>query len=384
MSQCKLRAVHRLALLLTIALALAGCATGPGQTGGPAATARLATPVPTPTPTPLPKLSLSTLFHPTGAAPADPARVRTLIATGDVIPARLVNVAATNRGDFLWPFRPTADFVKSADLTFINLESPLLVGCAPRTTGMSFCGDPRFVDGLTAIGAKVANLANNHVPAGPDTQRTAELLGQHGIAAATNLGAPVIVDVHGLKFAFVGCNAVTESAPVDRATLAAVIQHARQQADVVVVQFHWGKEYERQPMIAPGVAPDDPVELGHLAIDSGADLVIGNHPHWVQGVEVYKDHLITYAHGNYVFDQVNCYPSIGADYRTYCSDDTRTSVVGTYTFVDNHLVAASWKPTFIDPTYQTQWADPVRTAGVLKTMEDASVTLAQRLGEPVG
>jgi poly-gamma-glutamate synthesis protein (capsule biosynthesis protein) len=338
--------------------------------------------VPSPTPTPVPPLTLSGLFHPAAAPAADPARTRTLIATGDVIPARLVNIAATQRHDFLWPFRPTADYVKNADLTYINLESPLLAGCPTRSVGMVFCGDPRFVDGLSAIGTKVVNLANNHVYAGPDTDRTAQLLQEHGIPAATNLGPPVVIDVRGLKFAFVGCNAVTGGPPVDRAALQADIQHARQLADVVVVQFHWGREYERQPLTAAGVAPDDPTQLGHLAIDSGADIVIGNHPHWVQGVEVYKNHLITYAHGNYVFDQVNCFQGIGSDYRTYCSDDTRTSVVGTYTFVDNHLVAASWKPTFADTNLQTQWADPARAAGVLKTMEDASVELARSQGEP--
>jgi poly-gamma-glutamate synthesis protein (capsule biosynthesis protein) len=337
---------------------------------------------PSPTPTPLPALSLTSLFHPSGPVNVDPGRVRTLIATGDTIPARLVNQEATRRNDYLWPFRPTADYVKNADVTFINLESPLLPGCPVRPTGMVFCGDTRFVNGLKLIGTKVANLANNHVYAGPDTQRTADLLQQNGIQAVDNLGAAAILDVKGLKFAFVGCNAVTGGPPVDRAALRAVIQNARQQADVVVVQFHWGKEYERQPLIAPGVAPDDPIELGHLAIDAGADLVIGNHPHWVQGVEVYKGHLITYAHGNYVFDQVNCYPSIGSDYRTYCSDDTRTSVVGTYTFVDKQLVGVTWKPTFIDTSLQTQWADATRAGNVLKTMEQASVELAQKEGEP--
>jgi len=371
---------RHLAILLLLATA---CSQGGGSTAPGRIATSAATPAPTPLPTPTPfKLTLGGLFHPSSAVPSDPARVRTLIGTGDVIPARLVNIAATNRHDFLWPFRPTADYVKNADVTFINLESPLLAGCSTRSTGMVFCGDTRFVDGLTAIGTKVANLANNHVNAGPDTQATAALLQQHSIQAVTNLGPPVILDVKGLKFAFVGCNAVTGGPPVDREALKAVIQHARSQADVVVVQFHWGKEYERQPMTAAGVAPDDPIELGHLAVDAGADLVVGNHPHWVQGVEVYNGHLITYAHGNYVFDQVNCYPGIGADYRTYCSDDTRTSVIGTYTFVDNHLVAATWKPTYIDTNLQTQWADADRAAQVLKTMEDASVTLAQKEGEP--
>jgi len=376
--------IARRAALAAVALVLvAACSPGGAAAPGAQARATPSTPTPVPTPTPLPKLSLSGLFHPSGPPRTDPAaQTWTLIATGDTIPARLVNIAATQKGDFLFPFRPTADYVKNADVTFVNLETPLLSGCPARTGGLVFCGDPRFVDGLTAIGTKVVNLANNHVYAGPDTQRTADLLQQHGIPSATNLGPPVILNVKGLKVAFIGCNAVTGGPPVDREALKADIAHARSQADVVIVQFHWGKEYERQPLVAPGIAPDDPIELGHLAVDSGADLVIGNHPHWVQGVEVYKDHLITYAHGNYVFDQVNCFPSIGSDYRTYCSDDTRTSVVGTYTFSGTHLVGTTWKPTYADTTLTTQWADPTRAAQVLKTMEDASVALAQKEGEP--
>ncbi|HEY7198773.1 MAG TPA: CapA family protein [Candidatus Dormibacteraeota bacterium] len=374
---------RRAALPAVALLLLAACA--PGGSGAPAAapSAAPATPTPVPTPTPLAKLTLGGLFHPNGPPRTDPAaQTWTLNATGDTIPARLVNISAAQRGDYLFPFKPTADYVKNADVTYVNLETPLLAGCPARSGGLVFCGDPRFVDGLTMIGTKVVNLANNHVYAGPDTQRTADLLQQHGIPSETNLGPPVILNVKGLRVAFIGCNAVTGGPPVDRQALQADIQHARSQADVVIVQFHWGKEYERQPLVAPGIAPDDPIELGHLAIDSGADLVIGNHPHWVQGIEIYKDHLITYAHGNYVFDQVNCFPSVGADYRTYCSDDTRTSVVGTYTFSGTHLVGATWKPTYADTTMTTRWADPDRAAQVLKTMEDASVALAQKEGEP--
>jgi hypothetical protein len=79
---------------------------------------------------------------------------------------------------------------------------------------------------------------------------------------------------------------------------------------------------------------------------------------------------------------VNCYPGIGSDYRTYCSDDTRTSVIGSYTFYDNRLVRVTWKPTFIDTSLQTQWADAARSQQVLQTMEDASRDLAQKQGEP--
>jgi poly-gamma-glutamate capsule biosynthesis protein CapA/YwtB (metallophosphatase superfamily) len=380
--------MYRLFTLLTLVaagfVATAGCLPGAQGSARSASTpAATATPVPSATPTPSPSpvpLTLGGLFHPTASPGQDPSHVRTLTATGDVIPARLLNAAATDKHDFTFPFRPTAEYVRSADLTYINLESPLLPGCAVIRTGTSFCGDVRWVDGLKLIGTKVANIANNHVYDGPQTERTRALLEQSGIQVTTDIGPPVVLDVRGLKFAFVGSRAVGEK--VDREALKADIQKARQLADVVVVQFHWGKEYVRQPAPDNPNTPDEPVELGHLAVDSGADLVIGNHPHWVQGVEVYKDRLITYAHGNYAFDQVNCYPGIGSDYQTYCSDDTRTSVIGTYTFYDRTLVGVSWKPTFIDTSLQTQWADAGRSQQVLQTMESASRELAQKLGEP--
>ncbi|MEP7104984.1 MAG: CapA family protein, partial [Chloroflexota bacterium] len=286
----------------------------------------------------------------------------------DIIPARQTNVMQSRNG-WTWAFSPTADYVKKADITYVNLESPLFAGCKATSEGFQFCGDARNLQGLQLIGAKVANLANNHLgnygPSG--TQATVDLLEQNGIRTS-GLGPPAVLDVRGLKFGFVGFNGV--GLAIDREAVKAGIQHAREQADVVVVQFHWGKEYERQPMADAGVpTPDDPVEIGHLAIDAGADIVIGNHPHWYQGIEVYKNRLITYAHGNYVFDQM-------------WSEETREGVIGTYTFYDNHLVAAGWKPLRIYQYGQAQWMNDADSANVLATMEIASKTLAARLGEP--
>lgn len=378
----------RSAITLGLILASLACAPASDRLPPPAASdpppsppssRSISTRQPSPTLDPV-RLSLDRLFHPGGEFRGEPSRIRTLVATGDVIPARLVNIQATQRGDFAYPFRPTAESVRDADLTFMNLETPLLPGCPARPTGVHFCADPGFVDGLRLAGAKVVNLANNHIYPGPELTATQELLSRHRIRSLTHLGPPEVIDVRGLRFAFIGCNAVTGGPRVDRERLRTRIQEARRLADVVVIQFHWGKEYERLPLPAPGVAPDDPIELGHLAVDAGADLVIGNHPHWVQGVEVYHDRLITYAHGNYVFDQVVCYPAIGPDYRTYCSDDTRTSVIGRYTFYDNQLVAATWRVTFTDPGLQTQWADADRSALVLAQMEAASRLIRARAG----
>ncbi|MHB8687503.1 MAG: CapA family protein [Candidatus Dormibacteraceae bacterium] len=317
-----------------------------------------------------PALSLQELFHPTYNVPLDPSKVRTLLVTGDIIPARGVNYFATVKHDFLWPFRPTADYTKNADITYVDLESPLFSGCpVSPAESFTFCGDARFVNGLNFMGAKVANLANNHLSnyGAEGITATDQLLQAHGILAS-GLGPVAVIDVRGIKFGFIGFNGVGRA--IDQTALRDGIARARQLADIVVVQFHWGKEYERQPMPDRGVpTPDDPVTIGHDAIDWGADIVIGNHPHWYQGVEVYKGKLITYSHGNFVFDQM-------------WSEETREGVIGTYTFYGTQLVAASWKPVRSYDYGQPAFMNSKDAASTLQTMEAASDTLATRLHEP--
>jgi len=317
-----------------------------------------------------PVLSLQELFHPTFNVPDDPSKIRTLLVTGDIIPARGVDYFATVKHDFLWPFRPTAAYTKNADVTYVNLEAPLFAGCPVNPNpSFTFCGDARFVDGLNFMGAKVANLANNHLSnyGAEGITATDQLLNAHGILTS-GLGPVAVIDVRGIKFGFIGFNGVGRA--IDQTALKAGIARARQQADIVVVQFHWGKEYERQPMADRGVpTPDDPVNIGHEAIDWGADIVIGNHPHWYQGVEVYKGKLITYAHGNFVFDQM-------------WSEETREGVIGTYTFYGTQLVAASWKPVRSYDYGQPVFMNAQDSASTLQTMEAASDTLASRLHEP--
>ena len=319
---------------------------------------------------PIPDLSLQELFHPQYIVGNDPTKFRTLLVTGDVIPARGVDYFATVKHDFLWPFRRTADYTRNADVTYINLESPLFPGC-PVNPGptFTFCGDARFVDGLTLMGADVANLANNHLTnyGAEGVTLTDQLLQKHGIQTS-GLGPVAVIDVRGIKFGFIGFNGVGKA--IDQTALKAGIERARQLADIVVVQFHWGKEYERQPMADRGVpTPDDPVAIGHDAIDWGADIVIGNHPHWYQGVEVYKGKLITYAHGNFVFDQM-------------WSEETREGVIGTYTFYGTKLVAVTWKAYRIYDYGQPVFMNAGDNATALQTMEAASDQLAARLDEP--
>jgi Bacterial capsule synthesis protein PGA_cap len=354
--------------LATVLLLTACTAPAVGTTSGSPVAAHATaspTPIPTPTPTP-PPLALSSIFgaEKPDLSEFDPSQLRVLIATGDVIPAREVNYQTLLHHDFLYPWRQTADYLKTGDLLFINLETPLITGCPIVRSGFKFCGDARSIAGLDYAGVSVANLSNNHLtnygPAG--TNATEILLAKHNIAVC-GLGNYAIKDVRGLKFAFLGFNGV--GAHIDRAELKHEIDLVRPMADVVVVQFHWGKEYELIPKSAPGLAPDDPRVIGHLAIDDGADLVIGNHPHWVQPVEIYNGKLITYAHGNFIFDQM-------------WSQETREGVVGSYTFYGNRLVRVDFRPLLIQNYAQPVWLDESSGEGkaILDRMASASAQIA--------
>jgi poly-gamma-glutamate synthesis protein (capsule biosynthesis protein) len=361
--------------LAAVSLALVACTSAATSTGPAPAPTPTPSPSPTPiispAPSPLPALSADSIFdHPPDLGGVAAARRVTMVVTGDVIPARNVNLQAIKRNDFLWPFRETVDYLKSGDMLLIDLEAPLVKDCVAFNAGFKpFCGDARFIDGLTFAGTTVANLSNNHLtnygPAG--TNSTIKLLTDHNIQPS---GISLIgrVALKGVRFAFLGFNGV--GVAINRAEMKREIDLVRPEADVVVVQFHWGKEYVLTPQPSgDAIAPDDPRVIGRLAIDDGADLVIGNHPHAVQGVEIYKDKLITYAHGNFVFDQMWT-PDPG-------QEDPRNGVVGKYEFVDGRLAAVSYRPIRIFDYGQPRFLTGAEGDAVMARMRLSTEQIAQ-------
>ncbi|HET7713688.1 MAG TPA: CapA family protein [Patescibacteria group bacterium] len=296
----------------------------------------------------------------------NPGDLRVLIITGDVIPARGVNIEAIRRG-WTFPWQETMEFLKTGDLTIINLEAPLLKNCPILGEGFKFCGDARNIEGLLAGGVDMASLENNHITnfGFQGLNETIALLESRGIAwgRRDHLG---IKEVRGMKFGLLGFNGVGER--IDREGMAEEIKKARSQVDVLMAEFHWGKEYERLPLTDGSIAPDDPRELARMAIDNGVDLVIGNHPHWTQGVEFYRDHFIPYAHGNFIFDQM-------------WSEETRIGVVGKYTFYKNKLVDVQFFPTKLYYYSQPRFLEGEEAAVVLTEMKKASLQL-QNLTQP--
>jgi poly-gamma-glutamate synthesis protein (capsule biosynthesis protein) len=313
----------------------------------------------------IPKVTLETVFEKENDfKDLSGDKLIRLTATGDVIPARGVNWLVVSKKDFTYPFQKTADFLKNSDLTLINLEAPLISNCPLLSTGFTFCGDSRHIEGLLFAGVDVANISNNHIGnfGSSGITQTKTLLDSNSIGWS-GFGNLAIKEVKGTRFGFLGYNGVGPK--INREQAAKEISESRPKVDVLIISVHWGDEYVAIPQIAPGVAPDNPIEIGHLFIDSGADLVIGNHPHWVQGVELYKDKLITYAHGNFIFDQT-------------WSEETQEGVVGTYTFYGESLVNASYKPIVVDKSYQPVFIEGERATKIIKQMRDSSIQMTNR------
>ncbi len=360
---------------LLLCLALAACA-GTAVAPGPTAT-RQPTSAPTPTPTPafldpdqVPPLTLDDIFPPRdlSALRLDASRIRTIIATGDVIPARYTDVTVRSLGnDFLYPVAATREITAAADLTVTNLEAPLIDGCPYHDSGLVFCGQAGFTAALTAAGVDVATLENNHI-ANYGLDGIAET--EEALAAAdidfADRDTPAVRDVRGLKFGFLAFNGVEET--LDRGAMTTQIEALRPRVDVLAVAIHWGGEYVSLPQASPGIAEDDPVEIAHLAVDAGADLIIGNHPHWVQAVELYEGKFIAYAHGNFIFDQMWSY-------------ETRVGVIGRYTFYGDVLVGVEFTPTLIENYAQPVPMQGAEAQAVLDGMKAASGELAGRVVE---
>lgn len=309
-----------------------------------------------------PPLSLESILDPSDLSSSRIAtlsaeKVTVLVATGDVGLVRSVNFQMTQRNDFTYPFAETAAVLKGADLTLVNLEGPLVKNCPLTNAGMIFCGNSHGVEGLISAGVDLANLANNH----------ALDYGQKGLTETvatltknkiTLVGPEKIVvqNVKARKIAFLGYEDVNHR--VDEKKIKAQIQEAGSLANLVVVSLHWGTEYTPYPNKRQQ-------ELARLAIDSGADLIIGNHPHWIQPAEIYQGKLIVYAHGNFIFDQM-------------WSRKTREGIIGQYTFYEDQLIDAEFFPVLIDNTYQPHLLENKEKEALLKDFRQRSYNLSSR------
>jgi len=180
---------------------------------------------------------------------------------------------------------------------------------------MIFNGLPELITTLKDMNFRVINLANNHALDQGEvglqtTQKILEAMNITHIGTGTTqeeAWTPKIIEKNGIKIAFIGASyaaynddGTRESDMIarmqDAVMLEKSIQDAKTKADIVIVSMHAGTEYSRK-------TTELQEDFSHRAIDAGADLVIGAHPHWTQRIESYKHGYILYSLGNFVFDQ---------------------------------------------------------------------------------
>lgn len=298
------------------------------------------------------------------AAGTDMSKIYTIATTGDIIPARGVDVQIRKYG-FDYPFAGNGIYslLSNANLAVIDLEAPVIANCPVTLTGFTFCGQAPFAQAMHKAGIDVATLENNHIGnyGAVGIAETKQHLTAAGVRYATR-SQLLIEDVRGYKVGFLAFNGVGGRFDTDE--IKTQVAQARPKVDVLMVAYHWGKEYESVPMADPSIAPDDPQVIGRLTVDAGADVVIGNHPHWVQGVELYKGKLISYALGNFIFDQSWSVP-------------TQQGMVATYTFYGPKLVGTQFTPIRIENQAQPRLATGQEEVEIFDQFKQSTLTLAQ-------
>lgn len=261
--------------------------------------------------------------------------------------------------------------IGGADLSMANLESPVDDQFRYHGSGTVFTGDPKLLDGLKDVGLDYASLANNHIGnAGPDgILETIQGLDARGIGhagAGKDLAAalvPATYEIKGVRVAVLGCDAITPvywarankvgSNGCQAKTMIPAIRAAKQTHDLVIIYPHWGIEYTMGPARSQA-------RLAHQWIAAGADLILGNHPHWTQAIEQIDGSLVFYALGNLVFDQM-------------WQENTMEGLIVELTWERTTLRQVRLRPTLVIDQAQPNLLDPVGDGQrVLKRIRDAS------------
>jgi poly-gamma-glutamate capsule biosynthesis protein CapA/YwtB (metallophosphatase superfamily) len=349
---------------VVVAALLAGCAgatTTEPRAPSPPASSTASTTTPSPEPEPEPQRR--------------PVTTR-LLVVGDLMLGR--RVAEANPGRPVRPLRHLAPAIRGADIAVGNLESTLDDAGPPQQGDDSFAAPPGTLRGLEQLGFDAMSLANNHTgDFGEemllDTVRGFRRSGVAGFGAGGDLaaaGRPAVVEHRGVRFGFVGFNAIGETPRAGRGRPGAlsvrmpirtaseivrpdldhvlgIVRRLRREVDVVVVLPHWGDQYTHAAL---------PVQstVARALVRAGADLVVGGHPHWVQGLERVGDAVVAHSLGNAVFDM---------DFM----EQTMEGVTLTATFRDDRLVEVELEPYRMGADFAPR---PLRGAGAAAVLAD--------------
>ncbi|MFA6550379.1 MAG: CapA family protein [Candidatus Gracilibacteria bacterium] len=281
-----------------------------------------------------------------------------MIAVGDIMLSRVVGQKMRTNKNYEYPFLKTAEYLKTADFAFGNLETAITPGREIVTGDMEFRADIETAPVLKKMNFEVVSLANNHTPnfGQKGLKDTFENLDKAGVKFAgaglnkTAAAAPVYFEKNGFKFAFLAYNDLdvvpksyfawdtnAGTNPMYKEEMIEAVKDAKNNADFVIVSMHSGIEYKPHPSVRQ-------TDFAHAAIDAGAELVIGHHPHVIQDVEKYKGKYILYSLGNFVFDQM-------------WSRETREGLTAKIDFTKTGVASINFEPVLIEDYSQPRFLE---------------------------
>lgn len=259
-----------------------------------------------------------------------------ITAVGDIMLAGKWTPFLKKAG-YSYPFDHVRAELAGSDIGLANLESPI-AAAGQEFTGkrFRFRAEPPVAKAIRDAGFTAVTLANNHTMdfGAAALLETLEHLHATGIATvgadknSADARAMAIVTAKGKKIALLGYSLTQPveffagrnrpgTAPGYEPFVRMDIAAARSAADYVIVSFHWGKE-------ATGTVQEYQTNMAHIAVDSGADIVIGHHPHVLQGIERYKTGIIFYSLGNFAFASKSKTADVSALLRFRLDDTHRT------------------------------------------------------------
>lgn len=281
------------------------------------------------------RLLLALLQH---SGPTDTLR---LYAVGDINLGRYLAWQRLLESDTLYPFRALRDTLRAADITFGNLESPIVPDGTPEPDSTGIFHAPSLAaTALAQGGFTIVNTANNHAWDGGTAavQETMRCLTRAGVLfVGEGFGRdmaeqPVIVRRRGWRVAFFGVTRAWNPAPYtfyqhaganwvawgDPSWIYPAIRTLRAsgRADLIVVSVHGGKEYADTPATYHS-------DFLRGLVDAGADLILAHHPHVLQRVVRYKGTPIAHSLGNFVFLQADPWTRLSAILRVEVAPDKR-------------------------------------------------------------
>lgn len=303
--------------------------------------------------------------------------ITTLLFTGNIVPARCVQAAIDQSQNYDYPYEEVRHIIQAADFA-IGTFNATMSEVAPRTGCVPtfvLVGDPRNADALARAGFDAMSVATNHIKDCGLTScgdqaffETLENFKRVGIltvgAGSTEAEAlqPIVLTANGVRFGIVSLGQHEQGgvfAEADKPGIARLsdenigmaIQLARQVADVVIFMPHWGPEDQSKPTWIQR-------QLAQKIVAAGADLVVGNHTHVVQGYQTLNGVLVFYGLGNFVFDQD--------------LNDHQQAVILIVRFQGKELLDFSFIPTHVDEDGRVHLAGDGEAAEILQRIEEAS------------